>query len=285
MVYSKAIFEKTPQLFLQNLYRGKSIPHNDDPVFLRKKMTTLSKQITKYIKAHLSIGTYDIWDVISSYSENNFIFSSRILQRNQEVLDCRFQFVGCTTERKNCKMTPIHRLDKAPIIYISLGTTHINQKLSFYQKCIDALRNTSYFVVISLSEQIQTSELKNLSSNILLLPYVNQLSILSKAHLFITHGGANGFNEACYYGVPMLVFPQQGDQFDVADRVVELHIGTKANDEAVTCDDLKGLIHDLLSDSSVAQQISCLSSRLKEEHAKSKASDVIVQFIQDMRNI
>lgn len=168
-------------------------------------------------------------------------------------------------------MTPIHRLDKAPIIYISLGTTHINQKLSFYQKCIDALRNTSYFVVISLSEQIQTSELKNLSSNILLLPYVNQLSILSKAHLFITHGGANGFNEACYYGVPMLVFPQQGDQFDVADRVVELHIGTKANDEAVTCDDLKGLIHDLLSDSSVAQQISCLSSRLKEEPCKIKS--------------
>jgi MGT family glycosyltransferase len=51
------------------------------------------------------------------------------------------------------------------------------------------------------------------------------LEVLPRASLFLTHGGMNSTSEALWHEVPLLVFPQHGDQHLVAARVTELGAG------------------------------------------------------------
>jgi len=55
-----------------------------------------------------------------------------------------------------------------------------------------------------------------------------QLDLLNKGiDLFVTHGGQNSWVEAVMTGTPMLVLPTVGDQFDNAQKTVDMHIGEK----------------------------------------------------------
>lgn len=42
--------------------------------------------------------------------------------------------------------------------------------------------------------------------------FVPQLEVLKRTDVFITHGGMNSLNEALYFGVPVVVVPQQIEQ-------------------------------------------------------------------------
>jgi UDP:flavonoid glycosyltransferase YjiC (YdhE family) len=57
--------------------------------------------------------------------------------------------------------------------------------------------------------------------------HVDQLAVLRRADLFITHGGLNGVQEGLVAGVPLLVFPQMQEQALNADRVSELGAGLR----------------------------------------------------------
>jgi UDP:flavonoid glycosyltransferase YjiC (YdhE family) len=54
---------------------------------------------------------------------------------------------------------------------------------------------------------------------------VDQQEVLSRADVFVTHGGSNSFHEALLMKVPMVVVPFFGDQVLVGERVEELGIG------------------------------------------------------------
>ena len=46
-----------------------------------------------------------------------------------------------------------------------------------------------------------------------------------KTKLFITHGGMFGVQESIYHGVPLVVLPIFGDQFDNARRIQDKGLG------------------------------------------------------------
>ncbi|MDG4773684.1 nucleotide disphospho-sugar-binding domain-containing protein [Solwaraspora sp. WMMD792] len=54
---------------------------------------------------------------------------------------------------------------------------------------------------------------------------VDQQRVLSRADVFVTHGGSNSFHEAILAGVPMVVVPFFGDQPLVARQAARLGIG------------------------------------------------------------
>lgn len=48
---------------------------------------------------------------------------------------------------------------------------------------------------------------------------------MQRASLFITAGGMNSIHEALYYGVPCLMYPQQGEQYINARQFEQLGFG------------------------------------------------------------
>ncbi|AYV83412.1 MAG: hypothetical protein Hyperionvirus6_93 [Hyperionvirus sp.] len=142
-------------------------------------------------------------------------------------IDTNFYYIGSGAQFNS---HPIHKINLA---YMSLGTV-IPQSLynitatdetkqyiiDIYQTVINHFGNSKYELIVSTPLKL-TSPYKNVK----IVPYCDQEEILSKAKLFITHGGGNSINEAILYETPMLVIPFFGDQFVSARYIHDKKIG------------------------------------------------------------
>ncbi|MBY5959205.1 glycosyltransferase [Membranicola marinus] len=119
------------------------------------------------------------------------------------------------------------------LIYISLGTrwgNNVESRISFLKEFIKAAKKLENFhFVVVVSNYMDRVEGFIESSNITLLDFAPQLSILSKSVLMINHGGGNSVKECIRMGVPMLCYPSDNDQFGNAARVVYHKVGLRGN--------------------------------------------------------
>ncbi len=113
-----------------------------------------------------------------------------------------------------------------PLVYISLGTV-VNDQPSFYRQCIAALADSPCLVILSVGEQVSPADLGALPPNAEAHPQVDQIAVLQVADVFLTHCGMNSVNEALYFGVPLVMFPQTPEQGGVCTRVLQLGAGVK----------------------------------------------------------
>lgn len=109
-------------------------------------------------------------------------------------------------------------------MYIALGTV-INERLDFYQKCIDALREEPVDVVISCGESVDVEAFGTLPEHVRVYASVDQPEVLAKANVFLTHCGMNSVSESLYMATPMVLYPQTNEQRAVARRVRRLAPG------------------------------------------------------------
>ena len=130
-----------------------------------------------------------------------------------------------------------------------MGTV-INDRPDFYRNCISALRDMNADVIISCGKTVDISSFGTLPENIRMYPYVDQLEVLSKADLFITHCGMNSVSESLYMAAPMILYPQTGEQQAVARRVAETGAGDFLRDDSA--DGIKAAVTKLLGDRSFA---------------------------------
>lgn len=121
---------------------------------------------------------------------------------------------------------------KRPLVYISLGTV-VSNKPDFYKKCIEALASEDVDVIISCGRAVDPDQFSGLAENAKVYASVNQLEILSKANVFLTHNGMNSTSESLYMGTPMVFFPQDNEQRAVARRAGELGTGTALKEESI----------------------------------------------------
>lgn len=132
-----------------------------------------------------------------------------------------------------------------PLVYISLGTV-INDRPDFYGKCIDALKDLQVDVVISCGNAIDRDALGVLPEQIQVYPYVDQLAILAKADVFITHCGMNSVSESLYMAAPMVLYPQTNEQCAVARRVTEIGAGMLLKDDSVEA--IRAAVQEILNE-------------------------------------
>lgn len=148
------------------------------------------------------------------------VYTSRRFQPCADSFSEHYAFVGPSVFSE---LQPEKEKER-PLIYISLGTV-INDRPDFYTKCMDALKDLNADVVISCGNAIDREALGELPEQIKVYPYVDQLAVLAKADVFITHCGMNSVSESLYMAVPMVLYPQTNEQNAVARRVTEIGAG------------------------------------------------------------
>jgi MGT family glycosyltransferase len=119
-----------------------------------------------------------------------------------------------------------------PLVYVSLGTV-INDRPDFYRTLIDALSESDVDLLISCGRAFDPSQLGETPANVCVEQYVDQMEVLSRASLFVTHCGMNSASEGMWMGVPELLFPLTGEQRAVARRVAEVGAG-RMLEESIT---------------------------------------------------
>jgi MGT family glycosyltransferase len=164
-----------------------------------------------------------------------------------------------------------------PLIYISMGTI-FNDLPDFYRICLEAFGGTRFRVLIATGTKVDVSGLGPVPANIMLREHVSQLAVLKRAGLFITHGGMNSTSEALANGVPLLVFPQHGDQHLVAARVVELGAGLRLAAPDISPEALRVLAERVVDEAGFAVAARSIAASFAQGGGAGAAADAILEF-------
>ena len=194
----------------------------------------------------------DLHDFVQTrYIPNKFkklIFTSKLFHLRSENTDDTCYFMGPFIEKRKIDENFKFTKDKnKKLIYISLGTI-FNIQEKFFFKCIEAFKDSEeYQVIISIGKFIDINKFKDVPKNISVFPYVPQTQLLADVDIFITHGGINSIQEGLSAGIPLILIPQQYDQFDNAKRIEELEAGISLdkNKIEITVDVLKDAVHNI----------------------------------------
>ena len=89
-------------------------------------------------------------------------------------------------------------------------------------------------------------------------------------------GGMNSANEALWFGVPLLVVPQRGDQHLVARRVAELGAGLRMPPDEVTADRLRDAVRALRSAPEYRERALAQGASLRSAGGPRRAAELIL---------
>ena len=104
-------------------------------------------------------------------------------------------------------------------------------------------------------------------------PYVDQLDILSKADVFITHCGMNSVSESLYMATPMVLYPQTGERQAVARRASELGAGVVLKDDSVS--GIQKAVQKILNDTAFAAAAKKCCDDFRSSPGTTAAADFI----------
>jgi MGT family glycosyltransferase len=204
----------------------------------------------------------------------NIIFTSRYFHLAGDSYDDTYQFVGPSIQPPASREPAA--ADARPLLYISMGTI-FNRLPEFYRACFEAFGGTGYRVLMTTGK-VDPATLGAVPENFELREFVPQLDVLSQASLFLTHGGMNSVNEALWHEVPLLVFPQHGDQHLVAARVAELGAGLTLSPADIVPGTLRAMADRVLGEPAFRQGAGRIAASFREAGGPSRAADAILAW-------
>jgi MGT family glycosyltransferase len=199
------------------------------------------------LKRYLSeINSYmDILDIqTSSKAENIIIYSSLEFQPKNYRFKGKNNYFFLGNRYDSGYSVNNNPLISKSLVYISLGTV-FNEKMNLFLLLLLAFSSTHYRIIVSTGKNEDIyNKLKefNKASNIEIHLFIDQIEVLSKASLFITHAGFNSIYEGAYFTVPMLMIPHNPEQYINAKRVQALNGGLILEKKDLTLDGIHNAI-------------------------------------------
>lgn len=211
-------------------------------------------------------------------------YTSREFQPNAQAFGSHVRYVGpAIAPRPDASGFPFEQLNGHPLIFVSLGTV-INNNPEFFRACLNAFASWQVQLVMAVGSSIKPEALGALPENAIVRPFVPQLEILTRSSIFITHGGMNSVHEGLYYGVPLIVVPQQLEQLTVAARVRDLGAGVTFSSNTPSADDLQSAATRLFQDISFKNNAQKISESFKAAGGQARAASEILTFVSEWKS-
>ena len=217
----------------------------------------------------------NILDILQNDNQTHtIVYTSPEFQPCAETFSDRYVFVGPSI----CPVTQSIEKTRKKLIYISMGTVN-NNLLSFYKTCLSAFENTPYQVILSVGNLVSLNEFGKLPEQISVFSHVDQIAVLKKADIFISHCGMNSVNESLYFGVPLIMLPQTSEQSGVAERVSQLGAGIRLHKP--DADAIRNAVEKIFADGSYKQNACKISDGFQKCSGARGAADKILQVCEN----
>jgi len=222
---------------------------------------------------------HHIFDIFQNEGDMNLVFLGRSFQPFSSTIKPHFKFVGPSLlEGRDQGDLSEYGLSDKPLIYISLGTVH-NMKDDFYRTCMRAFADMPYQFIMSVGQKTDIARLGPAPKNFVIRNRVPQLEVLKRAAAFVSHGGMNSINESYYYDVPMVMVPQQPEQFFNARRIKGMNAGICLAPEQVSEKSLNDAVTQLLTDKKIQENTKRFGKELRDAGGYKAATAEIMTFI------
>lgn len=213
----------------------------------------------------------NILDIIGNDDNTHtIVYTSPEFQPCAETFSEKYAFVGPSIR----PATEEIEKKRDYLIYISMGTVN-NDMLPFYQSCIKIFANTEYQVIMSVGHLVSIEDFCALPENIAVYAHIDQIAVLEKADVFVSHCGMNSVSESLYFEVPLVLLPQTTEQKGVAARVLALGAGIKpdkSDGTSILC-----AINKILKDDTYKKNAKKIAESFKKASGAKGAADKIMQ--------
>ncbi len=223
--------------------------------------------------------------IFPAISNTNIVYTSREFQPETDFIDESFHFVGpsINTKARETADFPWHRLeDGRSLIYLSLGTIYHN-KTDFYQMAFATFADHPGQFVLSAGRMTDIATLGPIPDNFIVRNFVPQLELLPRVNAFITHGGMNSINEGLYYGVPLVVVPQQMEQTmnarQAARKGAAIVLGDRPPYGRTSATELRRALDEVLANDSYRQNAKRIGQSFRDAGGYEKAADVVTAVL------
>lgn len=267
-------FVSSTTTFAFNKYSAKIMKQGVGELF---KMIFSAHKTSEQVKRLKNKGypVKNILDIIGNDdSVHTIVYTSPEFQPCSETFSDKFAFVGPSIR----PATEEVEKKREKIVYISMGTVN-NDMISFYKNCMSALANTEYQVIMSVGNRVDVEAFGNLPENISVYSHVDQIAVLEKADVFVSHCGMNSVSESLYFEVPLVMLPQTSEQKGVAERVLQVGAGIKL--DKLDGKILLNAINVILSDSAYKQNAMKIGKGFKEASGAKGAADKIIKICEE----
>ena len=240
------------------------------------KMIFSMHKVAKQVKRLKDKG-YPVKNIIGNDDNTHtIVYTSPEFQPCSETFSEKYAFVGPSIR------SATEEIDKKRdrLVYISMGTVN-NDMMPFYKTCICAFKDTDYQVIMSVGNLVSIDEFGELPENISVFSYVDQIAVLEKADVFVSHSGMNSVSESLYFGVPLVMLPQTQEQKGVAERVVELGAGIKL--DKLDGESVLRAVKQILHDSTYKKNAEEVAEGFKNCPGAKGAADKIIQVCNDIK--
>ena len=264
-------FVSSTTTFAFNQYSAKIMKQSLRQMFgMIFSMTKINKNIKRLQEKGYPVKS--VLDIIQNDNNTDtIVYTSPEFQPCSETFSDKYVFVGPSIR----PIENIFEKKSDKLIYISMGTV-INDSTEFYKKCIEALANKKYQVIMSVGNLINIEDLGAVPYNITISRFVDQIAVLSQADVFLTHCGMNSVNESLYCKVPLVMYPQTSEQDGVATRVEQLGAGIRL--KYVNAKSIKETIENVLHTKSYYEQAAKISEGFHKCTGVKGAADKIEQM-------
>lgn len=267
-------FVSSTTTFAFNQHSAKIMKQSIGKLF---KMIFSMPKTNKQIKRLQSKGypVKSFLDIIQNDDNTHtIVYTSPEFQPCSETFSDKYSFVGPSIRPVTDKFEK--KSDK--LIYISMGTVN-NDMMPLYKRCLSALANQDYQVIMSVGNLVTIEEFGELPENISIFSHVDQIAILQQADVFVSHCGMNSVNESLYFGVPLIMLPQTSEQSGIAERVHQLGAGIKLNKSDVSS--ILSAINKVFADSTYRQNALIIAEGFKRCSGAKGAADKIMQVCEN----
>lgn len=265
-------FVSSTTTFAFNQYSAKYMKQSPlQLVSLLFSMPKINKCIRRFQEKGYPVNS--VLDIIQNDEKTHtVVYTSPDFQPCADTFSDKYAFVGPSIRPAESEFVK----QREKLVYISMGTVN-NAMLPLYQRCIEALGNSPYQVVLSVGNQVKLSDFGELPENVQVFPAVDQIAVLQKTDVFLTHCGMNSASEALYFGVPLLMLPKTSEQGAVAERTAQLGAGLKLQKSDAAS--IRIAVEAVLSDPKYRENAKIISEGFRRCPGARGAADKIEQVI------
>lgn len=241
-----------------------------------QSIVEFGKLLDAFLWAHGFEGVNHFWHT----EDLNLCPFPRRFQFAADSIDSRrFCFAGPFLDRP---FTPVwkNRSGGKRIILVSAITGSTDG--GYFNKVIDALSGSEYYVILSVGEQFATNELRALPANFEINRCASHLEILPHTDLHLYSGGISGTLEGFHFGVPLIAIPSFAPNYKIADRVADLGLALNLPLHRLTTQMIRESVEAVMNDNELLSRLKKMQHLIRGSGGSVAAVDRIEEFL--MRN-
>jgi UDP:flavonoid glycosyltransferase YjiC (YdhE family) len=160
-----------------------------------------------------------------------------------------------------------------PLVLVCLGTTPMDEQ-PVLERVLEALGRLPVRGLLTAGAHLAPASF-DAPANVLVTGYVPHASVLPVADLVVTHAGLGTITASLAFGVPLLCLPLGRDQFQNAERVLELGAGESLPSDADPSR-IADAVARLLADDDLRSRVRRLAQTIEAESRPGRALAEIV---------